>query len=138
MKKYNLIGTLYFLYPPIICSTDEVTSRDYKQALSRYELSEKPICLYIHFPFCIKRCHYCYAYTTVGKNEKDVWEYIEYLKKHIDLVIENSNVNKKKIKALHLGGGSPTYLTSKQLKDIYQYICNCFVFENDAEITQYF
>jgi oxygen-independent coproporphyrinogen-3 oxidase len=135
MKKYNLIGTLYFLYPPIVCSTDEVTSRDFKQALSQYEPGIKPLCLYVHFPFCIERCYYCYAYTTVGKHEGDVWRYLEYLKKNIDLVIENSNVNNKKINAMNLGGGSPTYLTSKQLKDIYQYICNYFEFEQDAELA---
>lgn len=74
---------------------------------------KKEIGLYIHIPFCKSKCHYCDFKSYVGKEER-IPEYIKALKKEI----QAQNLENYKIKTIYIGGGTPSILREKDLKEI--------------------
>ena len=88
--------------------------------------------LYIHIPFCKRKCYYCDFISFSGKQEL-IEQYIESLKKEII----NYKINKEDyiINTIYFGGGTPSYIESKYIKDILQELKLKFNISKDAEIT---
>ena len=86
--------------------------------------------IYIHFPFCKRKCFYCH-FTKFTYEKELVDKYLNYLVKEIHL---RSNLNYK-IDTIYLGGGSPSLLNEEQLSMIISAIYRYFNIENKAEIT---
>lgn len=94
-------------------------------------LNNKTISLYIHIPFCIKKCLYCDFCSLINLNIID--EYLFYLKKEAEYY---SNYFKDyKVKTVFVGGGTPTILSNLQISDTFNYIFSLFNIIKDAEIT---
>lgn len=86
--------------------------------------------IYIHVPFCVKKCSYCDFYSV--SYEKDISE------KYTDAVIRNLRYysDKKRITdTVYFGGGTPSLLSAEQIKLILDEIKNSFNLSADAEIT---
>ncbi len=86
--------------------------------------------IYIHFPFCKRKCFYCH-FTKFNYEKELVDKYLNYLVKEIQI---RSNLNYK-IDTIYLGGGSPSLLNEEQLSMIISAIYKYFNIENNAEIT---
>ena len=80
--------------------------------------------IYIHIPFCNKRCHYCDFHVFINMNDK-IDKYVEYLIKEIKLY------PKYKYNTIYFGGGTPSLLSQKHI----EMILNELEFDEDAEIT---
>ena len=88
--------------------------------------------LYIHIPFCKKKCFYC-DFPSYTNLEHLITLYIEALKKEIHLVaLQNPNV---KIKTIFMGGGTPSYIPSQYIIEIIKTIQYNFKIEKNAEIS---
>ncbi|PID82787.1 MAG: hypothetical protein CSB15_01685 [Clostridiales bacterium] len=85
--------------------------------------------LYVHIPFCRRRCSYCSFYAVVSDALQD--EFVECLVKEIKLL---SLKYKVKLKTVYFGGGTPSYLSIDNLSKIMNAIKNNFILEN-AEVT---
>ena len=90
----------------------------------------KEIGVYIHIPFCIKKCDYCDFISYCDKQDL-VEEYIEKLKEEINIEL---NKMEYKIKTIYIGGGTPSSIDSKFIIDILNVIIenNCL---EDVEVT---
>lgn len=87
--------------------------------------------IYIHIPFCRKRCSYCDFYTEVAPQLAQ--NLVDSLISEITLrknYLENAS-----IKTIYFGGGTPSILSKKQFEDIFNTIFNLFTVESNAEIT---
>ena len=91
----------------------------------------KTLSLYIHIPFCIKKCNYCNFYSIPYKS-KLVNKYITYLKKEIELFSPDQNYT---IKTIYLGGGTPSLLSFTHLFKIITAIKNKYVISENPEVT---
>ena len=94
------------------------------------------ISIYIHFPWCIKKCPYCdfNSYTNNNKISENL--YIEKILIDFDNSLELlSNANKKKITSIFFGGGTPSLLSGQALFTILNHINKKFIFTPDLEIT---
>lgn len=80
--------------------------------------------VYIHIPFCIRKCFYCSFISGFDINQKNV--YINSLLKEI-----RTNYKSEKLKTVYFGGGTPSLLKTKDIEKIL----NCLNIENTAEIT---
>ena len=80
--------------------------------------------IYIHIPFCNKRCHYCDFHVFINMNDK-IDKYVEYLIKEIKLY------PRYKYNTIYFGGGTPSLLSQKHI----EMILNELEFTEDAEIT---
>lgn len=91
-------------------------------------MENKEMGIYVHIPFCKKKCDYCDFISFSNKNSK-MQEYIEAVLKEIEL-----QKIKKQITTIYIGGGTPSYIDSKYIKEILSEICKKNVADN-AEIT---
>lgn len=92
----------------------------------------KDISLYIHIPFCEKKCYYCDFLSFSNKNEK-IEPYINSLL--IELSLYKEKLNDYNIKTIFIGGGTPSSVDSIYIKKILEYIYKNFNTENIEEIT---
>ncbi len=74
--------------------------------------------LYIHFPFCIKKCTYCNFYSTTGLDAID--DYFQFLYREIDLY--QKILSENSIKTIYLGGGSPNLMPPAYLEELIRRI----------------
>ncbi|MBP9854756.1 MAG: radical SAM family heme chaperone HemW [Candidatus Omnitrophica bacterium] len=84
--------------------------------------------LYIHIPFCDKKCFYCSFVVTVGQLKR-ADQYIDALKK------EALGYRGVEIKSIYLGGGTPTTLNIHQINDLMRFIKNNFKINHHVEFT---
>ncbi len=75
---------------------------------------EDSLALHIHLPFCPVRCHYCACNTNVTHDAGKIDGYLDTLEREMDLVIERLGKGRQ-VRQLHLGGGTPNYLSDSQL-----------------------
>ena len=90
----------------------------------------EPIGLYIHIPFCEKKCNYCDFLTFVNR-EDAVEDYVKYLKKEIEMY-KGENIT---LDTIYVGGGTPSYLEASQMRDIISKVKDVFTIDKDVEFT---
>lgn len=94
-------------------------------------MENNEIGIYIHIPFCVKKCIYCDFISYENRHEL-VEEYIYSLKQEI---INYKNCNKYTISTIYIGGGTPSFINSKYITQIIETIGKTFRVKEDAEIT---
>jgi oxygen-independent coproporphyrinogen-3 oxidase len=92
-----------------------------------------PKSLYLHIPFCKRRCFYCdFAITTGGENLKQ--QYVDVLCQEIALTVAEIPPLEA-LQTIFFGGGTPSLLSVKQLEQILETIAKCFAIAPNAEIS---
>lgn len=134
----NLINSLpssgprYTSYPTADRFNNNFKEIDYINALNLK--TNKNLSLYIHIPFCNVICYYCGCNKIITKDNSKSEIYIQYLKKELDL-IKNYLPISNKIRQLHFGGGTPTFLTNEQFSKIFDFISDNFTLADDGEYS---
>jgi oxygen-independent coproporphyrinogen III oxidase len=77
-----------------------------------------PLGLYLHIPFCRKRCKFCYFRVYTDKNAREVETYVEALVKEVHLYSKLPIIGGRPLKYVYFGGGTPSYLSAGQLRDL--------------------
>ena len=121
VQKYNIPGPRYTSYPTVPYWNKDGISKEnwvhsFKKSFTESNQSEG-ISLYIHLPFCESLCTFCACHKHITKRHEVEEDYIDTVLKewklYADLVAE-----KPIIKEIHLGGGTPTFFASSQLKKL--------------------
>ncbi len=109
----------YFVanYPPFSVWTKEAVERDARPALAATP-SEVPLGLYLHIPFCRKRCHFCYFRVYTDKNASEVQSYLDVLAREWELYNEQRAIAGRPLNFVYFGGGTPSYISTKQLESL--------------------
>ena len=119
VNKYNVPGPRYTSYPTVPYWNDRSFSlKSWKETLKRSfdESNESEgISFYIHLPFCESLCTFCGCNKRITKNHEVKIPYIQSLLKELALYAELFT-ERPKLKELHLGGGTPTFFSSENLK----------------------
>ena len=89
--------------------------------------------IYLHIPFCRRRCGYCDFNTYTGFSHA-IPAYVKALSCEIDTVSERQT-ERFSIQTIFFGGGTPSLLTVPQFTEIFKHLKNGFVVAPDAEIT---
>ena len=90
-----------------------------------------PVEIYIHIPFCIRKCDYC-DFLSGPSGPKEQADYVQALLREIQAVEEGEG---RSVSSIFIGGGTPSVLDERLLEDILKEIRNRFKVEEDAEIT---
>lgn len=77
-----------------------------------------PLGFYIHIPFCRKRCKFCYFRVYIDKNAGEIERYCQALEREFELVSEQPAVGGRPFRFVYFGGGTPSYLSVKQLSSL--------------------
>src|SRR5690349_2926685 len=77
-----------------------------------------PLGLYLHIPFCRKRCKFCYFRVYTDQNARAIERYVQALAREVELLSERPSVAGRKLKFVYFGGGTPSYLSARQLHSL--------------------
>ncbi|AKJ99836.1 coproporphyrinogen III oxidase [Pseudomonas chlororaphis] len=119
VEKYDRPGPRYTSYPTAPQFHQAFAMDEYRQAAQRSNQAPQPkaLSVYIHIPFCQSLCYYCACHKIITRKTPRAAEYLTYLKREIALQAALFD-RSRKLTQLHLGGGTPTYLTHEQLADL--------------------
>src|SRR5687767_13347785 len=107
----------YFVanYPPFsVWSPDHLPAIE--SALNRPANPNTPLGLYLHIPFCRKRCKFCYFRVYTDKNAGEIEDYLAALSREIDLYAHREGLEGREFEFVYFGGGTPSYLSNEQLQ----------------------
>ena len=106
----------YFIsnYPPFSQWSKDAVG-DAVAALGSPPKADTPLGLYLHLPFCRKRCKFCYFKVFTDKNAAEVERYLAALSKEIELVSRQPVMGGRPFRFVYFGGGTPSFLSSRQL-----------------------
>lgn len=110
----------YFVanYPPFSVWTGEAVEAEARRALASPPVDSVPLGLYLHIPFCRKRCHFCYFRVYTDKNARDVAGYLDTLVREWKLYSEQPAIAGRSLDFVYFGGGTPSYLSTAQLQQL--------------------
>jgi oxygen-independent coproporphyrinogen-3 oxidase len=94
-----------------------------------------PLGLYLHIPFCRKRCKFCYFRVYTDKNARDVEDYLDALIKEVSLYARQPVVGGRPLKYVYFGGGTPSYLSASQLRNLIERLKSVLPWEGAEEVT---
>jgi len=108
----------YFIsnYPPY-SQWNRETLGDLRQVMAAPP-RDVPLGLYLHIPFCRKRCKFCYFKVFTDNNAADIEKYVSALCREIELVAELPVMGGRPFRFVYFGGGTPSYLSVKQLESL--------------------
>lgn len=109
----------YFVsnYPPYsFWNAEEV--RHAHAALDRPPRPDAPLGIYVHIPFCRKRCHFCYFKVYTGKDSGEIDAYLETVIRELTLYSTKTFIGGRKPSFIYFGGGTPSYISTRQLSKL--------------------
>lgn len=92
-----------------------------------------PLSLYIHVPWCVRKCPYCDFNSHAQQGNLPEQAYIQALLN--DLVLEKEAANNRPIQSIFIGGGTPSLLSAKSFEQLLSGISQQFNLASDIEIT---
>ena len=125
----------YFIsnYPPYSqWSTDQLG--EVRDAFSAPP-AEVPLGLYLHIPFCRKRCKFCYFKVFTDKSSPDVERYLAALSHEIELVSKLPVMGERPFRFVYFGGGTPSFLSPKQLTGLVDRLRANISWDQAEEVT---
>ncbi len=126
----------YFIsnYPPFSLWQREATP-EILAALNREPDHSVPLGLYIHIPFCRKRCKFCYFRVYTDQNAKAIENYVQALVKEMELLSHYRGIQDRILKFVYFGGGTPSYLSAKQLRSLRDRLHESVSWDDAEEVT---
>ncbi|MDA7863620.1 coproporphyrinogen III oxidase family protein [bacterium] len=109
----------YFIsnYPPFSFWSENENSQ-VEAAYQQQSAPDVPLGLYHHIPFCRKRCHFCYFRVYTDKSADDIKGYLDSTLKELDMMARKPLIEGRKPEFIYFGGGTPSYLSAKQLRTL--------------------
>jgi oxygen-independent coproporphyrinogen-3 oxidase len=132
--KYSKPGPRYTSYPTALEFSGAFGYDEYIKKLESQD-SSRPLSLYFHLPFCKNACYFCGCNVVFTSKEDKMVRYIDYLKRELEILSKHLDT-KRSVIQMHFGGGTPTYFSAEQLKEIITMIKSYFPnFVADAEVS---
>lgn len=120
IEKYNTSAPRYTSYPTVpFWKNDTFTEAQWKESFIRTYKNEKKLSLYIHLPFCESMCTFCACHKRITLNHQFEVPYIEAILREWQLY-RNLLREIPVIEEIHLGGGTPSFFSPENLKDLIE------------------
>ena len=121
LRRFDVPGPRYTSYPTADRFVEAFGQDDYALALEQRRLGSMtkalPLSLYVHIPFCESLCYYCACNKIITKHHDRAEVYLRYLSREIDLHTAHCGTGQV-VSQLHLGGGTPTFLSDEGLREL--------------------
>lgn len=121
LSRFDVPGPRYTSYPTADRFVEAFDQADHIQALTQRQNGSfgKPsaLSLYVHIPFCESLCYYCACNKIITKHKERSAQYLTYLSKELDLHTRHLGRGQA-VSQLHLGGGTPTFMSDDELRQL--------------------
>ena len=139
LRKLDVPGPRYTSYPTADRFVEAFSPSDYRHALQGRASGARvggasPLSLYVHVPFCESVCYYCACNKVITKHHERATEYLDVLDLEIALHAAELGTGQP-VSQLHLGGGSPTFLSDAELARLMASLRAAFKIVPGAEIS---
>ncbi len=135
LQQQTTVGN-YFVsnYPPYSFWKPECLP-DYEAALGRAPKPGTPLGIYLHIPFCRKRCHFCYFRVYTDKDASAIRNYVDATLRELAIYAAKPFVGGRKPNFVYFGGGTPSYLSVDQLKHLTSGMQKLLPWDEVEEVT---
>ena len=138
LRRFDVPGPRYTSYPTADRFVEAFGQEEYILALQQRRLGSAtkalPLSLYVHIPFCESLCYYCACNKIITRHPERADVYLRYLSREIDLHTAQCGVGQV-VSQLHLGGGSPTFLTDDGLRSLMAMLQRSFTLAPGGEYS---
>jgi oxygen-independent coproporphyrinogen-3 oxidase len=138
LRRFDVPGPRYTSYPTADRFVEAFSADDYVQALKQRRTGAAamtlPLSLYVHIPFCESLCYYCACNKIITRHHDRAAPYLRYLSREVDLHTAHLGVGQT-VTQLHLGGGSPTFLSDDELRELMAMLRRNFVLAPGGEYS---
>ncbi|KPV97893.1 Oxygen-independent coproporphyrinogen-III oxidase [Pseudoalteromonas sp. P1-9] len=129
IKKYNVSGPRYTSYPTALSFEPGFSVESVTQAIAKSDNTR--LSLYIHVPFCHQLCYYCGCNKIITRHQHKADVYLDFLEQ--EAKAQAILYKDYKIEQLHLGGGTPTFLTKEQMSRLMAIVKTYFNFSDQVQ-----
>jgi len=135
IARYGGSGPRYTSYPTAVQFGERFDARAWLSALKESNTLPIPadLSLYVHVPFCSSPCFYCGCNRVITRSETAGQEFLVDLERELDLTARRID-HDRKVRQVHLGGGTPTFLSTGQIDHLLRLLTNRFQFAEDTEV----
>ena len=139
LRRLDQPGPRYTSYPTADRFVEAFGASEYRQALQQrasgaYVGGTPPLSLYVHIPFCESVCYYCACNKVITKHHERAADYLDVLTQEVALHTAVLGRGQS-VSQLHLGGGSPTFLSDAELSRLMLMLREAFRLTPGAEIS---
>ena len=138
LSRFDVPGPRYTSYPTADRFVEAFTQEDLLQALTLRNQGlgqkNKPLSIYVHIPFCESLCYYCACNKIITKHHEKAEPYLRYLAKEVELYTSAMGRGQS-VSQLHLGGGTPTFLSNDELRELMSVLKRSFNFVAGGEYS---
>lgn len=133
--KKTEVGS-YFIsnYPPY-SQWNRESLPEVRAALGQPPSAPTPLGLYLHIPFCRKRCKFCYFKVFTDVNAAAVQRYVDALCDEISMVSKLAVMGQRPFRFVYFGGGTPSFLSPKQLTKLADRLRQHITWDGAEEVT---
>lgn len=121
IRRYDLAGPRYTSYPTAVQFHSQISPFDLLHALRDSRKAVRPLSLYVHVPFCANICYYCACNKVITKDRGRALPYLQRLEQEIQLIACHLDPAQK-VEQLHFGGGTPTFLSHDELRQLMAHL----------------
>jgi len=135
IDRYGGAGPRYTSYPTAVQFSEDYGPGDYTQALAESNRLPIPpdLSLYVHVPFCSSPCFYCACNRVITRSQTAGQKFLDTLELEFDLIAPRIDADRL-VQQLHLGGGTPTFLSVEQLGQLTEALRQRFPFADGAQL----
>lgn len=135
LQQQTTVGN-YFVtnYPPYAFWKPEFVP-ELEAALERPPQPGTPLGVYMHIPFCRKRCHFCYYKVYTDKDSSEVRNYLDAALAELALYAGKPFIGGRPVQFVYFGGGTPSYLSEKQLSHLFGEMQRLLPWDAVEEVT---
>jgi oxygen-independent coproporphyrinogen-3 oxidase len=133
LERLDRPGPRYTSYPTVPAWTADFGEAQWREALEDLRAQpEREVSVYVHLPYCLRRCHYCGCNAAIPDSRGDVDRYLDHLERELDQVA--GLLGRRKVVQMHWGGGTPNYQTDEQLRRTYAMLDDRFELVGEVSI----
>ncbi len=136
IRRFDVNGPRYTSYPTADRFVEAFDARALQDWLAKRAIGgvSRPLSLYFHIPFCNTICYYCACNKIITKDHGRSAKYLKYLDKEIGLQARYLG-GSRQVTQLHLGGGTPTFLSHDEMRQLMDSVRSRFTLVPNGEYS---
>ena len=138
LRRFDVAGPRYTSYPSADRFVEAFTAADQGLALAgrraAFPALAQPLSLYVHIPFCESLCHFCACNKIITRHHDRAATYLRYLAREVGMLTAQLGVAQP-VTQLHLGGGTPTFLSDDELRALLALLRRSFALVPGGEYS---